>query len=95
MPLVESEAYMISSLANGFSYWQAQDISNATATYFDDMAQAVGHIQQVAGSIDAVHVMTGETGWPTGKAPRSTPPKYILTPSRRWHKLRIRHCRYR
>jgi len=52
-------------LCNAFSYWQAQVIGNATATYFDDMAQAIGHIQQVAGSIDAVHVMTGETGWPT------------------------------
>jgi len=52
-------------MANAFSYWQGQDISNATATYFDDMQQAIGHIQQVAGSLDAVHIMTGETGWPT------------------------------
>jgi len=52
-------------LANAFSYWQGQDISNATATYFDDMQQAIGHIQELSGSLDAVHVMTGETGWPT------------------------------
>jgi len=52
-------------LANAFSYWQAQDISNATATYFDDMMQAIGHIQELSGSLDAVRVMNGETGWPT------------------------------
>jgi glucan 1,3-beta-glucosidase len=55
------------SLANAFSYWQGQDIRNATATYFDDMMQAIGHIQEVSGSLDAIHVMTGETGWPTGR----------------------------
>ena len=65
---LKQAADMTRSLCNAFSYWQAQVIGNATATYFDDMAQAIGHIQQVAGSIDAVHVMTGETGWPTGKA---------------------------
>lgn len=51
-------------LANGFSYWQYQDISNATKTYFDDMAQALGHVQDVTGSLDKVHFMNGETGWP-------------------------------
>ena len=54
------------SLCNGFSYWQGQDVNNATATYFDNMMQAIGHIQDVAGSVDAVHIMNGETGWPTG-----------------------------
>jgi len=53
------------ALANGFAYWQYQDISNATATYFDDMAQALGHIQDVSGSLDGIHFMNGETGWPT------------------------------
>ncbi|KIX04861.1 uncharacterized protein Z518_05732 [Rhinocladiella mackenziei CBS 650.93] len=51
-------------LANGFSYWQYQDISNATKTYFDDMAQALGHVQEVTGSLDKIHFMNGETGWP-------------------------------
>lgn len=51
-------------LANGFAYWQYQDISNATKTYFDDMAQALAHVQQVSGSLDKVHFMNGETGWP-------------------------------
>ena len=56
---------------NAFSYWQNQAIGNATATYFDDLMQAIGHIQTVSGSLDAVHVMNGETGWPTGE-PRNT-----------------------
>jgi len=51
-------------LANGFAYWQYQDISNATKTYFDDMAQALGHVQEVTGSLDKIHFMNGETGWP-------------------------------
>lgn len=51
-------------LANGFAYWQYQDISNATKTYFDDMAQALAHVQDVSGSIDGIHFMNGETGWP-------------------------------
>jgi glucan 1,3-beta-glucosidase len=55
------------SLANAFSYWQGQDISNATATYFDDMQQAIGHIQEVSGSLDSIRIMNGETGWPTGR----------------------------
>ena len=54
------------SLANAFSYWQGQDIGNATASYFDDIQQAVGHIQEVSGSLDAIRIMNGETGWPTG-----------------------------
>jgi len=47
------------SLANGFSYWQYQDISNATATYFDDMAQALAHVQDISGSVDGIHFMNG------------------------------------
>ena len=57
-----------SRLVNAFAFWQAQDISNATATYFDDIMQATAHIQSVAGSVDAVHVMNGETGWPGGES---------------------------
>lgn len=52
-------------LCNGFSYWQGQSIDNATASYFDDMMQAFGHIQSVAGSLDKIELWTGETGWPT------------------------------
>jgi len=52
-------------LVNAFAFWQGQAISNATATYFDDTMQALGHIQNVAGSIDSIQVMTGETGWPS------------------------------
>lgn len=29
------------------------------------MAQALGHIQSVTGSVDAIEFWTGETGWPT------------------------------
>ena len=48
-------------MANGFSYWQYQPLSNATKTYFDDMAQALGHVQSVTGSLDGVHFMNGGT----------------------------------
>lgn len=51
-------------MANGFAYWQAQELSNATATYFDDMSQALGRVQSISGSVDGVHFMNGETGWP-------------------------------
>ena len=47
-------------LVNGFSYWQGQDISNATHTYFDDMMQAFSHIQTTAGSVDSVELWTGK-----------------------------------
>ncbi|KAF9889759.1 glycoside hydrolase 3 protein [Aspergillus nanangensis] len=53
-------------LANGFAYWQGQDISNATNTYFDDMAQAKAHIEKVAGdNAKNIRFGNGETGWPT------------------------------
>ncbi|KAK2760749.1 glycoside hydrolase 3 protein [Arachnomyces sp. PD_36] len=53
-------------LINAFAFWQGQDISNATATYFDDMMQAIGHIQDVAGdNAKDIHMANGETGWPT------------------------------
>ena len=52
-------------MANAFSYWQAQPISNSTSTYFDDIQQALGRIQSISGSLDAIEFWTGETGWPT------------------------------
>lgn len=56
-------------LANGFAYWQSQNINNATNTYFDDMSQAMHHIQDVAGdNKDQIRFGNGETGWPTGKS---------------------------
>ncbi|KAL2430639.1 Glucan 1,3-beta-glucosidase [Exophiala dermatitidis] len=51
-------------LANGFAYWQYQPLSNATKTYFDDMAQALSHVQHLTGGLDKIHFMNGETGWP-------------------------------
>ena len=58
------------SLVNAFAFWQGQDISNATATYFDDMMQAIGHIQTTAGdAADSIHIGNGETGWPTSMIP--------------------------
>ena len=50
---------------NAFGYWQGQLISNATATYLDDLQQAFGHIQDVAGSTTSIELWNGETGWPT------------------------------
>lgn len=52
-------------LANGFSYWQASPADNASHVFFDDMMQALGHIQEVAGSLDAIEFWSGESGWPT------------------------------
>jgi glucan 1,3-beta-glucosidase len=54
-------------LCNAFSYWQGQTFSNSTASFFDDIMQAFGHIQDVAGSADNTpELWVGETGWPTG-----------------------------
>ena len=64
------------SLANGFAYWQYQDISNATKTYFDDMSRALGHVQDVTGSLDKIHFMNG------GKKRSPLPlPPYPILPS--------------
>ncbi|EEH08340.1 beta-glucosidase [Histoplasma capsulatum G186AR] len=53
-------------LVNAFAFWQAQEVGNATATLFDDMARAMAHIQKVAGSrAKDIYIATGETGWPT------------------------------
>ncbi|MCJ1226032.1 glycoside hydrolase 3 protein, partial [Toensbergia leucococca] len=51
-------------LVNAFAYWQGQNIKNATATYLDDLQQAFGKIQEKAGSVDAIELWNGETGWP-------------------------------
>jgi glucan 1,3-beta-glucosidase len=51
-------------LVNAFGFWQAQDISNATHQYFDDMMQAYQHIQSVSGG-SSIELWNGETGWPT------------------------------
>ena len=52
-------------LVNAFAYWQAQDISNATATYFDDIMQAFARIQDISGSTETPELWNGETGWPS------------------------------
>jgi glucan 1,3-beta-glucosidase len=51
------------SLCNAFSYWQGQTSANATASFFDDVMQAFGHIQSVAGSTSkGPELWVGETG---------------------------------
>ncbi|KAL8712232.1 MAG: hypothetical protein Q9220_003383 [cf. Caloplaca sp. 1 TL-2023] len=50
-------------LVNAFGYWQGKTIKDATKTYLDDLQQAIGHIQDLAG-LDTVEIMNGETGWP-------------------------------
>ena len=53
-------------LANAFAYWQGDNVgSGATETYFDDIQQALGHIQDVTGSLEGFEFWNGETGWPT------------------------------
>ncbi|KAI1140842.1 glycoside hydrolase family 17 protein [Hypoxylon sp. FL0543] len=53
-------------LTNAFSYWQGQVLSNATGSFYDDIFQAFGHIQEKAGGTDKIELWVGETGWPTG-----------------------------
>jgi len=36
-------------IVNAFAYWQGTDINNSTQTYFDDIAQAMERIQNIAG----------------------------------------------
>jgi glucan 1,3-beta-glucosidase len=50
-------------LANGFPYWQYQEIGNATKTFFATMSEALGHIQEVSGSLDDIHFMNGGKFW--------------------------------
>lgn len=53
-------------LANGFAYWQGKAVDDSYSTYFDDMAQTIAHVQQIAGDNAAnIRVINGETGWPT------------------------------
>ncbi|KAI0172512.1 glycoside hydrolase family 17 protein [Hypoxylon sp. FL1284] len=62
--VVESGAADI-LLCNAFSYWQGQVLANATGSFYDDMYQAFGRIQEKAGGTDKVELWVGETGWPT------------------------------
>ena len=64
-PLLAPLLVKISRLVNAFGYWQGQKISNATATYFDDVMQAFTRIQSISGSDTKPELWTGETGWPT------------------------------
>lgn len=50
-------------MVNAFGYWQHQNINNATATYLDDLQQAIGHIQNLVG-LNKIEIWNGETGWP-------------------------------
>ncbi|KAH6665098.1 putative glucan 1,3-beta-glucosidase [Halenospora varia] len=64
-PLIKGGADIL--LCNAFSYWQGQTLTNSTASFFDDIMQAFGHIQAVAGSTTTgPELWVGETGWPTG-----------------------------
>jgi len=62
-PLIKGGVDLL--LINAFSYWQGQTIQNSTASFFDDISQAITHIQSVSGSTDKPEVAVGETGWPT------------------------------
>ncbi|KAI5867589.1 glycoside hydrolase family 17 protein [Durotheca rogersii] len=52
-------------LCNAFSYWQGQTLANATGSFYDDIFQVFGRIQERAGGTDRVELWVGETGWPT------------------------------
>lgn len=51
-----------SRLCNAFAYWQGDEISDASETFFDDIYQALGRVQQVLGSTDGIDFWVGETG---------------------------------
>lgn len=44
-------------LANAVPCWRCQEISNATKSYFDAIAQGSTHVQEVSGSLDNIHFM--------------------------------------
>jgi len=53
-------------LINAFAFWQGASTENATHVYFDDMYQAIKHIEGKVGGADKVpEIWNGETGWPT------------------------------
>ncbi|KAL0635015.1 glycoside hydrolase 3 protein [Maublancomyces gigas] len=52
-------------LANAFSYWQGQKQDNATHSFFDDIMQALDHVQTIKGD-KPFDFWVGETNWPTG-----------------------------
>lgn len=54
-------------LSNAFSYWQGGTFDNSTATLFDDIMQALQHVQDIKGTND-IPFWIGETNWPTGGA---------------------------
>lgn len=63
-PLIKGGADIL--LWNAFSYWQGQTLANSSGSFFDDIMQAFGHIQSVAGSASSgPELWVGETGWPT------------------------------
>ncbi|CZR63549.1 probable BGL2 Endo-beta-1,3-glucanase of the cell wall [Phialocephala subalpina] len=63
-PLIKGGADIL--LCNAFSYWQGQTIVNSTGSFFDDVMQAFGHVQDVAGSLTSgPELWVGEVGWPT------------------------------
>ena len=86
---------IVNSLANAFSYWQGQTLANSSHSYLDDLNQAYGHIQTVAGSLDIVEIWNGETGWPTdGLSHLLSIYTSKLIVSHRRNQLRIRHGRH-
>jgi glucan 1,3-beta-glucosidase len=50
-------------LSNAFAYWQGTAVASAPTTFFDDVGQALEHIQGVRGNSD-FEFWVGETGWP-------------------------------
>jgi glucan 1,3-beta-glucosidase len=60
-PLIKGGADIL--LCNAFSYWQGQTLANSSGSFFDDIMQAFGHIQNVAGSATSgPELWVGETG---------------------------------
>ncbi|KAF1968649.1 glycoside hydrolase [Bimuria novae-zelandiae CBS 107.79] len=52
-------------MINAFAFWQGAGDANATHVYFNDMFQAISHIEAKVGGSDKIEIWNGETGWPT------------------------------
>lgn len=60
-------------MINAFAFWQGAGDKNATHVYFNDMFQAISHIEEKVGGADKIEIWNGETGWPTAGMYKPSP----------------------
>lgn len=64
---------------NAFAFWQGEEIGNATATYLADLTRGFSRIQTLSGSLTAIEIWNGETGWPTTGLASAHNTDFLLT----------------